>query len=257
MLKILGSILALGLGTAFACSGTAYFLRGEETEPGVFTVLRGYGWGPVGEASEVIGTSKTADFKAHVANIIASNNLVFIGAIDSVIGDGLTNASAPGLVPDVVLAPPYAGQTYGIFYARLKIDTLLKGSLPSRHFWFQGYGYGTSCNVTPFLYKMGGRFLNFSNGLDSMAHLKMPRYSTFCSNCPVAHWFDGRYLYSPDFPVLKLDITTIYPTYPATGILRRPAPARPFRISEKTYQPNGRRVEEAKTGRKPPVPLLK
>jgi hypothetical protein len=259
MLKAFGTIIALSLGLSFACSGTFYYLRGEEIEPGVFQVFRGQGLlaSPGGDPPlEPVGISRVSDFKTHVANLIASNELVFIGAIDSIIGDGLTSASAPGLVPDVVLAPEYAAQTYGIFYARLKVDTLIKGSLPSRHFWFKGYGYGSSCNVPMHVYK-AGRFLNFSNTFDKMTDLKLPKYSSFCSNCPVAHWFDGRYLRSPDFPVLRLDITEIYPTYPATGILRRGVPWRRSAGSGKAYQPDGRRVEETKMGHKTPLPVLK
>jgi hypothetical protein len=254
MLKTIGTVLVFGMGASFACSGTSYFLKGEETEPGVFNVLRGYGWPASGASLETIGTSTIAEFKAHVGNIMASNSLVFIGAIDSIIGDGRTSASAPGLVPDIVLAPPHPGQTYGVFYARLKIDTLFKGSLPSKHFWFQGYGYGSSCAVYLPFWK-AGKFMNFSNGLDSMTHLRLPKFESFCSNCPTAHWFDGRYLSSPDFPVLKLDITSIYPTYPATGILRPKAPARFGAPTGKAYHPDGRRIE-GPTGRKTPAPLL-
>jgi hypothetical protein len=263
MLKSILLIAALSTTAGYACSGTFNFLRGEEIAPGVFNVYRGPGSSDPGAGTvgndrlELIGTSTISAFKAHVTNLMASNELVFIGAIDSMVGNGLTNASAPSwLIPEIVLTRDYPGQTGIAFYARLRIDTLFKGNLPSKHFWFKGYGSGSSCDVSLWNYTVT-RFLNFSNKFDNMTDLKLGGYNIFCGNCPQAHWFDGRYLRSPDFPVLRLDITEVMPTYPATGILRRGVPWRSPAASGKSYQPDGRLIPDAGTPRKTPLPALK
>jgi hypothetical protein len=249
-------------GISLACSGTSYRLRGEETAPGVFNVLRTIGSMEAPgfpDQWDTVGTSKMSDFENSLDSLLTHNNLVFIGHIDSVIGNGLTNATAPpGIVPMAVL---YRGSTsdtsFGRFYARLAIDTLIKGSMPSMRFWFEAYGIGSSCNVYPSAY-IGGKFLNFSDDFTSIQDLKMPMFSSFCVNCPSAYWFDGRYLRSPDFPVLRLDITTIYPSYPATSIARRTANVVPWKPVGKAYRPDGRIAPEAsESGRKSAVPVFK
>jgi hypothetical protein len=235
-------------------------LKGEEIAPGEYRVLRGpFSFVIPGStyAYDTLGVSKVSDFKTFIQNVIDTSDLVFIGHIDSTIGDGLTNVTAPsGVVAAVTLFRTSTADTsYGKFYARLTVDTLIKGRLPSKSFWFKAFGYGSSCNVYPSEYQMGGRFLNFSDKFDHISDLKMPKYSTFCTNCPVAYWFDGRYLRAPEFPVLALDITSIYPSYPATSITRRTSNVAPWKPIGKGYRPDGRIAP--KSGRKSAVPVFK
>ncbi|MCD6024026.1 MAG: hypothetical protein K0Q91_942 [Fibrobacteria bacterium] len=263
MLKSIAAICALCLGAGHACS-FFYFrhLHYETLEPGVVSVLEAsgssHGPAPDTEAKSQIGISTRAGFKAKFQEYLRDSALVFIGRIDSVVVGGDQDTVPSGLSPEVVLASSWGSPAYGGFYLRFSIDTLLKGHLPSRKFWAKAYGEGGSCGVSPQSYGYPKTsFLNVSNKFDNMADLKLPKLVTNCGNCTQAHWFDGRYLVSPDFPGINLDITEVLPTYPATGVLRRPAPARPVTPGGKAYQPDGRRVEEPKSGRNAPLPLLK
>lgn len=247
-------------GVALACSGNHYRLKGEEIGPGVYQVYSASGFWPLPDSSvqwRSEGISRVADFKAQMDSLISVSNLVFVGSIDTVVGDGLHNAAEPaGIVPQTVLLRSTASDTtYGRFYARLKVDTLIKGTLPSSLFWFVGYGYGSSCNVNLQDYR-GGRFLNYSNAFTNMSDLKMPRYSSFCVNCPTAHWFDGRYLRSPDFPVLALDIREVLPGFPVSLQGATPRVQVPLRRDGKRYSPDGRIVPE-KSVHKRTVPALR
>lgn len=260
MLKKIFMALAVIASVAGACSGEMYHLKGEQTEPGVYNVLRRTVPFELvgGPTPTLMGVSRMADFREYFQKLVADNDLVFIGDIDSVIGDGMRDTIVPGLIPDIVLAPQYPLQTWGGYYARLKIDTVIKGSLPSAHFWFKGYGNGTSCDVSVQMYKWWGRFLNFSDKFEKMSDLKLSSYASFCSNCPQFHAFDGRFLYSPEFPVLTLDIREVLPGYPVALDRPRNSSIVPWKPGKKAYQPDGRTVPEApKSGRKSAVPVLK
>jgi hypothetical protein len=253
MLKSFALTVALGAGAAPACTGFTYHLKSEELEPGVYRVLRGSGSFALPGAPqeyETIGIARLSDFKTYLEVIISNHSLVFIGAIDSVIGNGMQDPVVPGLVPHFTLAPL---MSVGV-YARIQVDTILKGTLPANPFWILANPVRSSCHGN---FHKTGKFLNFSNKLDSLSDLKVSTLANFCANCPTAHWFDGRYLRSPEFPVLALDITQLYPDYPATSVHRRSVPVIPLRLDGKAYRPDGRTVPAAKAGRKTALPLLR
>lgn len=254
-------------GVALACSGTYQRLKGEEIRPGVFKVMRTPGLFELPNTPDQwdsIGISRMSDFWAYYQNLMADNDLVFFARIDSVIESGLGaippwDTVVPGLVPDIVLEnrfPPGVA-----FYAHIVVDSLLKGSLPSKNFWIKGFSSYTTCGMDPWITKTSVSFLNFSDKLDSIQDLKFNANTYFCVNCPPAHLFDGRYLQSPRFPVLKLDITQPYvelrDTLIETG-LRGSAARRgiPWRRDFKSYMPDGRTVNPA-TAPKTPVPLVR
>jgi hypothetical protein len=266
MFKAFAIALALsvcGFEMALACSGTTVRLKGEEMEPGVFRVLQTTGFFELPgmpDEYDSIGVSKMSDFKAYYQGLVADNDLVFIARIDSAIAPGPAVTSSwdtivPGLVPDIVLAPSHSGSMLA-FYAHLMIDTVLKGSLPSKQFWVKGYSTVNSCGINPSIAARGSSFLNFSDRLDSTQHLKVTMDGGFCVNCPSSHWFDGRYLRSPLFPVLGMDIREVFPSYPVALRGSRPDIRVPLRGPEKAYRLDGRVVPEADRG-KSPVPLLK
>lgn len=261
MLKALVIMLALGAGGSFACSGGFITLQGSEFAPGEYYVLRTQGWiaGPSIPA-DTIGISRIADMRDHLDSVIQANPLVFIGRIDSTIGNGVRDTTVAGLIPDYVLLPRFMyapGNPGPGFYARIQVDTVLKGNLPSRAFWVRGYLSPNSCTLG---ISAGSRFLNFSDALDSISDLKINVDEDFCEGCPEAHWFDGRYLRSPDFPVLSMDIRELFPEYPVAVRGDRPGSRVPRRVpgkADESWRPDGRFVpDNAKPG-KNPAPRLR
>lgn len=169
----------------------------------------------------------------------------------------------PVMEPALALYPQHGfGDTARyVFYARLNIDTLIKGNLPSNRFWIRGYGLVHTCDVTSArlsqLVESRSRFLNFSAKFDNMADLGIDMAENFCSTCPNLHQFDGRYLRSPDFSVLQLDIQDLFPGYPVdhTALDATPPKIRvPLRAPGPAYLPDGRVVPE---GKRSAVPLLR
>lgn len=249
-------------GMAWACSGTSYRLKGEEIQPGIYQVYSASGFWPLPDSSvqwRTEGISRMTDFKAEMDSLISASKLVFIGSIDTVVGDGLLNASAPtGVKPSFKLYRRGPDDTaYGRFYARINIDTLIKGALPASRFWFEGYGYGSSCNVNLMEF-MQGKFLNFSDDFTSMDDLKMPNFSDFCMNCPGAYWFNGQHLRSPNFPVLSLDIREVLPGFPVSLSGPKPRVQIPLRLHGRAYRPDGRVAPSGESGKsKRPAPFLR
>jgi hypothetical protein len=219
---------------------------------------------------DTLAISTPAGFKAWLQSSLADSALAFIGRIDSVIekrsdgnsvGEPVGDTVVAGLTVSLTLNPrdtTVSGSRNYPFYARLRIDTLTRGTLPSKNFWIKGYR-SPGCPMSLRTYK-NLRFLNLSAGFASMKDLKLPPDISFYlagqTIIPDAHWFDGRYLISPRFPGLRIDIREVLPAYPVTGILRRGVPGRPEGVSGKAYQPDGRRIE-GPTGRKTTAPLLK
>jgi hypothetical protein len=127
---------------------------------------------------------------------------------------------------------------------RLQIDTVLRGTFPSsqRPVWLKVYGGAATCTV-PFSQYLGKSFFNASSGFSTASDLHVAfEVFPWWDPYPDAHWFDGRYLVSPEFPGLKLDITDLFPDYPAVGIVRHTMPAVPFKPDGRGYRPDGRIV---------------
>jgi hypothetical protein len=253
--------IALAFEAALACSGSSYMLRGEEIQPGVFQVSRASGYFPPPgpQSYEPIGTVTMAEFKHHFDTVLANNALVFIATIDSVVEAGFPPNPTPIELPDpdFVLSSIWMHSS-GEFYLRLSIDTLIKGTLPSKLVWLKGYRNGTSCGTFFTGYK-GLRFLNYSDHLDTMPDLKLSEWESFCANCPRANTFDGRYLRSPEFPVLSIDIREVLPGFPVSlnSSMRTPIKV-PLRSPGKAYLPDGRTApSDDQVQRKAPVPLLR
>ncbi|MCD6024025.1 MAG: hypothetical protein K0Q91_941 [Fibrobacteria bacterium] len=260
LLKSFAAVLAFGIGASQACSFVDARIRYDTLETGVVRVVRILSYVDVRYEQvttyDTLGISRITDFRSYFASALQDSSLVFIASLDSVLefrnaGDTVV----AGISPAFVLRDTSYMAGRWPFFARVRVDTVFRGTLPST-FWIRGATQGTSCDagLAGLRHKP---FLNISNGLQKPSDLKLPTYMTPYHNLPTAHWFDGRYLVSPVFPGIRLDITEVLPTYPATGILRRPSPTRSVAPGGKAYQPDGRRVEEAKTGRKVPVPLLK
>jgi hypothetical protein len=202
---------------------------------------------------DTVGIFRARDFQSYLYQARRENALIFIGVLDSVVVDDTSAASASYKV----LAYGIPGDTW--VSLKVRVDTLITGTLPGKTFWVKasfplklttcGIGYASF---------IGAPFLNISGGLENVSDLKVSGsvFGNRASIPPLSHWFDGRYVVSPDFPGLKVDLFDSFENGPS-GILRRPTPSRSFAPGGKAYQPDGRRVEEAKTGRKVPVPLLK
>jgi hypothetical protein len=260
MLSRLVLFLTLTIDVTLACTGSVFRLKGEEIEPGVFNVYSASGSlsNPANPDQWTLnGVSRTADFKAKLDSSITTNSLVFIGTIDSLIGNGFQDTVVSGLVPDFTLT--FGSTLFPInYYLRIKVDTLIKGTLPKSSIWIRSPGPTSTCDNVPYGYK-GLTFLNFSNGLTALSDLKISRLNPFCANCPIAHRFDGQYLSSPDFPVLKLDIREVLAGFPvalSTGTQKNIRV--PLRSSEKAYLPDGRVAPSGdKARRAAPGPLLK
>jgi len=254
-LAILVLSLQLLAVAAYACSGGFVFYQSVEIEPGVFKVSRGNGshlW-PESPVLDSVGIYRSSDLKSRIEGIISANELVFIGELDSVIGIGQPLLVDPGIVPDFVLSGPNA--TLPVFFARIKVDTVIKGILSEGSYWFKGQRVGSTCDINPALLK-GLKFMNYSDNLDSTSDLKIDFTQNFCSNCPQALSFDGRYFRFREFPAMTMDITMLYPDYPATGILGSRYPKVPLRRDFRLYSPDGRIVPQ-EIMRKHPMPVLR
>jgi hypothetical protein len=260
LLKSFAAVLAFGIGASQACSFVDTRIRYDTLETGVVRVVRILSYVDVRYQQvttyDTLGISKITDFRSYFASALQDSSLVFIGSLDSVLqfydaGDTVV----PGISPTFIFRDTSYMAGRWPFFARIRVDTVFRGTLPST-FWIRGAMTGNSCEMGLQVHKHKP-FLNISNGLRHGSDLKLSTAQTPYHNLPTAHWFDGRYVVSPQFPGIRLDITEVLPTYPATGVLRRPSPARSLAPGGKAYQPDGRRVEEAKTGRKVPVPLLK
>ena len=261
MLKSTFALFVLFTGAAQACSFVYSQIRYDTLETGVVRVVRITSGENVRHeyvtTYNTLGISRTSVFQDKLRSYLQDSSLVFIGTIDSVIQfHDAADTVVPGISPAFILrASDGATWERWPFFARIRVDTVLKGTLPSQ-FWIRSSQSGTSCDISVSAHR-GKRFLNVSNGLLKPSDLKVPTFMNPYNNFPTAHWFDGRYLVSPDFPGIRLDITDVLPTYPATSVLRRGVPWRPTNISGQTYQPDGRRVQGVNTPRKTPLPLLK
>ncbi len=262
MLKLIAILTLLCANISLACYLEYYFLKSEQVEPGVYRVLKGAGFFEEPGSStnyDTVGLSRTSDLKASLDSAIQVSSLVFIAEVDSVIENHPGNPTPlPSNLPTPTfeLASEFESFSEGEFYVRLKIDTVLKGTLPSSHFWIRSWASQWSCG-TSYSDFISTRFLNFSDQLDSLPDLKLSMFSNDCVNCPYAYTFDGRYLRSPDYPVLRLDITELFPDYPATSVFRRHRPAVPLRPDGRAWLPDGRRVSEDVGSGRGPVPVLR
>ncbi len=260
MIKSIFITLAFCVGIGQACSFVYSQIRYDTLEAGVVRVVRITSGENVRHeyvtTYDTLGISRTSAFQEKLRSYLQDSTLVFIGTIDSVLqfqsaGDTVVS----GISPTFVLRASQTDNERWPFFARVRVDTVLKGTLPSL-FWIRSSQSGTSCDLSVSVHR-GKAFLNVSNGLQRPSDLKLSAFMSSYDNFPTAHWFDGRYLVSPDFPGIRLDITEVLPTYPATGVLRRGVPWRPANLSGKTYQPDGRRVQNLDAPRKTPLPLLK
>jgi len=197
-------------------------------------------------------------FKSWFENAVLDSGLVFIGRLDSIL-----EFYAPGDTTQTHLTPVVVLRDTGIlagrwpYYARVRVDTVFKGSLPAKTFWIRGSTQGTSCDQD-LTYSLHKPFLNVSNGLNRNADLKIPKFLwPHYDIIPKAHWFDGRYLVSPAFPGHRLDITSVYPEYPATSLVTPRSLPKPFRVDGKAYRPDGRVAPSEISPSNAPVPLLK
>ena len=178
-------------------------------------------------------------------------------------GNGASGDTVAGVSVTVTLSPNDTAAT-GAFdypiYMRFRIDTLLRGTLPMKLFWAKGYRAGSIGCPDANVGKV--QFLSASAGLARMRDLKIPfksgfRYGIF--PLPDAEWFDGRYLVSPGFPGLKIDIREVLPGYPVAIRGRRGDKSGiqiPLRAPARGYRPDGRSVPGSQN-RTSPVPLLK
>src|SRR5690606_38768049 len=127
----------------------------------------------------------------------------------------------PGLVPDLDLASSTDTLPLSFrLYMRFHIDTLMKGALPGKTFWIRTRVALSSCDGS-YQGLKNRAFLNASSGFMNLADLKLNislSTGAYSPPFPSSHWFDGRYLVAPDFPGLRLDITELYPDYPATSV---------------------------------------
>lgn len=209
----------------------------------------------VQDGQTVFGPYRQADLKTHLEGVFRDSSLVFIGRIDT-----LNHDSTATLEPLIVLAPHFPGTGFGDIRvrARVRVDTLLKGSLPGKSFWIQTHYWNSGLCGTTWNHLVGQRFLNASTGLVGAADIKLP-YGLTAAFRPSASWFDGRYLVAPEFPGLRQDITEILPEYPATGLLvSRNPKSRTHPADGKLYRPDGRAVPASSPARrKPSAPLLK
>lgn len=257
-------MLFLGAGLGLACSpAPTPTYEYQELEPGVVRLLRtsetimpAPGGGYV-LYTDTMGVFRLTDFEASVGAMFSDSALVFLGRFDSVFYPD-TNSTR---IADIDLAPvPAPGYPLHSVLIRLQIDTVLHGTFPSsqRPVWLKVYGGAASCTV-PFFHYLNRPFFNASSGFAAAADLHVafeifPSWDPY----PDAHWFDGRYLVSPEFPGLKLDITRLEPDYPATGIIRRNVPVVPWKPNGKSYRPDGRVVRgTAESGGKNPQTLLR
>jgi hypothetical protein len=264
MFRSIAMMVALVMGTGLACSPAPKpTYQFQELEPGSVrlvritqTIMPAPGGGYVMD-TDTLGIYSLADFEASVRSAFRDSALVFLGKFDSLIypGSGATR------LPDIVLVPaPTEGYRPDSVLIRLQIDTILRGTFPhgARPVWLRVFGGFASCGV-PFSEYLNKPFFNASSQLVTMADLHVD-FATFpgWDPYPDAMWFDGRYLSAPGFPGLRLDITKLYPEYPATGIVaRRYMPVVPWKSGAKGYLPDGRVVPGSESDRKTPLPVLK
>ena len=218
---------------------------------------------------DTIAVSTPSAFKAFLQASVLDSGLVFVGRIDSVIerqnsdpnsvGSPTGDTVVAGLTVSLTLNPfdtTVQGSRNYPFYARLRIDTVARGILPSKSFWIKGYR-SPGCPVSYNQYK-DKRFLNLSGGLASMKDLKIPltysRYLMDSDIIPDAHWLTAQYLVSPKFPGLRIDIREVIPAY-VVGIKGRPIVRAPQKAEGKSYLPDGRYIPTGEIGAK--VPQLK
>lgn len=258
MLKMVALTAAWGAVAGFACTITPTPVRYDTVSPDVVAVTTAV----TGEPShrDTILVSRRDAFVSHVQNMIEANTHVFIGRIDSIIqGAPGHDTVPPGLVPDLELSSYADTVSFASrYYLRFRVDTLMKGTLPGKTFWVRTRAALTTCDLS--YQAMKGRvFLNASTGFTDLSDLKLDvswEAIAYTPSFPSAHWFDGRYLLSPDFPGLRLDITEVYPDYPATSVRHRAGAVPAWRPEGKAYLPDGRAAPSG-PDRKIPVPVLK
>lgn len=254
-MKTFGSTILFGMGVSFACSFLPSEIRFDTVSPGVVRTVRIMQWTDpmlnTVERIDTLGVAHITDFRSRMASAFQDSSLVFFGRIDTLVYDTSFKPT-----PLVLLAKADSFPSWP-FLARISVDTLFKGTLPAQRFWVRGFLPSHSCTYS---WRTGRTFLNVSNGLKIVSDIKMPTVDPGPSESwiPTAHWFDGRYLVSPDFPGLRLDITELHPQYPATGILAPRTRLSPLRPDGKQWTPDGRVVPVTEPlRRKTPAPLLK
>lgn len=214
---------------------------------GVTHVNRITYWFPTGSrTSTPVADITREQLRSHYQGLLQDSALVFLGRIDSVIQLPAGDTSNPvtpwrRLTRDST-AP---ANRFFRFYARIRIDSLLRGSLPHPSFWIEG----ERPEACSFKWEdfQGKTFLNSSSGLSKMTDLKLDLGGR---TLPTGYWFDGRYLTTPPFYGVRLDITEVMPDYPATSLLMtRSKRFRQGTPAGASYQPDGRRVGESFRGR--------
>jgi hypothetical protein len=201
---------------------------------------------------DTVGIFKAGDFQSYLYDARQDSALIFIGVLDSVVVDDTSAASSTYKV----LAHDPNGDTW--VSLKVRVDTLISGVLPQKTFWVKARFslIETTCGIG-YARFLGIPFLNISTGLDRLADLKLSNsiFGNLASIPALASWFDGRYVVSPQFPGLRVDLFDTFDNGP-TGVLRRGISLRPAARTGKSYQPDGRRVPENPV-RKTPLPLLK
>jgi hypothetical protein len=239
-------------GSGLACSIIPYEYHYDTLAAGEVLVWRHTAMQGTLQPTDTLGIFRARDFQSHLYQARKDSPLIFIGALDSVVLNDTSTASASY---KVLKNRPYdsAGTWVSL---KLRVDTLIQGTLPSRSFWMKARFALTTCGISYGSF-IGRAFLNISHGLDSVPDLKVPSlYAGSNGAPPAAHWFDGRYVVSPKFPGLKVELFDSFDNGP-TGILRLKDPVKSFVPAGRAYQPDGRRVKSTKTGRKIAAPLLK
>lgn len=220
---------------------------------GVTRVNRINYWAPNGSQTVTPVADITREqLRSHYQGLLQDSALVFLGRIDSVIQLPAGDTSSP-LTPWKRLTrdSTVSGKRFFRFYAHLRIDSLLRGSLPYSSFWIEG----ERPEACPFAWRdfQDKAFLNASSGLSSMTDLKL---DLGMRTLPMGYWFDGRYLSTPPFYGVKLDITEVMPDYPATGILRQRKVSKSPDRGGKSFLPDGRILSETSL-RRATLPAVK
>jgi hypothetical protein len=228
--------------------------RYTDVGDGTTRVTEQYYWAPMDQLTETPrGDVTRAELQAYYQGLLRDSALVFLAEIDSVIQLPAGDSSTP-LVPWKTLSRPQArGTKYFRFYARLRVDTVFKGSLPLPSFWIEGLRRET-CEFQWGHFK-GKRFLNASAAFEAMSDLKIDLERIWHPQLS-GHWFDGRYLVTPPYYGVRLDITHVLPAYPATGLSPRRPAFSPAHRSGKAWLPNGREAPGF-DARGNPVPVLR
>lgn len=259
-LKLMVAAPLLTVGVAFACSPIDATFKIDTLSAGVVQVVE-TSWTTnmttspptrVQKGQTIYGPYRQTDLKTHLAGLMGDSALVFIGRIDT-----LNYDSTAVLAPAVALTPQYSesGSVYAWVRARVQVDTVLRGSLPSKTFWIKTHFLNSAMCGTTWDWFLNRTFLNASSGLVSTADIKLP-YMLGAPFSSGAYWFDGRHLVAPGFPGLRQDITEIFPDYPATSIVGSRNVKYRASSDGKLYHPDGRVVPKT-TNRKYPAPLLR